>query len=47
VLESVARVYLDPLVVGGFSNVTSYLALIAFLFVRPRGLFGQPAAERV
>ena len=47
VLESVSRGYLDPLVGGGFSNVVSYLALIAVLFVRPRGLFGQQAAERV
>jgi branched-subunit amino acid ABC-type transport system permease component len=32
---------------GGFSNVASYLVLIAVLFVRPYGMFGRPAVERV
>jgi branched-chain amino acid transport system permease protein len=47
VLESLTAGYLDPLVGGGFSNVASYLVLIAVLFVRPYGLFGRPAVERV
>lgn len=47
VLESLAAGYLDPLVGGGFSSVASYLALIAMLFVRPYGMFGRPAVERI
>jgi len=47
VLESLAAGYVDPLLGGGFSNIASYLVLIAVLFVRPYGLFGQLAIERV
>ena len=47
VLESLAAGYLDPLVGGGFSGVTSYLVLIAMLFARPSGLFGRPDVERI
>ena len=32
---------------GGFSNVASYLVLIAVLFVRPYGMLGRPTVERV
>ena len=47
VLESLAAGYVDPLLGGGFSNIASYLVLIAVLFVRPYGMFGRPAIERV
>jgi branched-chain amino acid transport system permease protein len=47
VLESLAAGYLDPLVGGGFSTVASYLVLLAVLFVRPHGLFGRVAVERI
>jgi branched-chain amino acid transport system permease protein len=47
VLESLAAGYLDPLLGGGFSNIASYLVLIAMLFARPYGVFGRPAVERV
>ena len=47
VLESVAAGYLDRMMGGGFSNVASYLVLLAALFVRPYGLFGRPDVERV
>jgi branched-chain amino acid transport system permease protein len=47
VLESLAAGYVDPLIGGGFSNVASYLVLIAMLFARPYGMFGRPAVERV
>ena len=46
-LESLAAGYLDPVLGGGFSNIASYLVLIAVLFVRPYGMFGRPAIERV
>ena len=38
---------LDPLPGGGFSNLASYLVLIAVLFARPYGMFGRPDVERV
>ena len=47
VLESLAAGYVDPLVGGGFSNIASYLVLLAVLFVRPYGLFGRPDVRRV
>jgi branched-chain amino acid transport system permease protein len=47
VLESLAAGYVDPVVGGGFSNIASYLVLVAVLFVRPYGLFGGPDARRV
>jgi branched-chain amino acid transport system permease protein len=47
VLESLAAGYLDPLLGGGFSNIASYLVLLAVLFVRPTGLFGRPDVRRV
>jgi len=45
--ESLAAGYLDPLLGGGFSNIASYLVLLAALFVRPYGLFGRPDVRRV
>ena len=47
ILESLAGGYLDPILGGGFSSVTSYLALMAMLYARPTGLFGRPVVERV
>jgi branched-chain amino acid transport system permease protein len=47
ILESLASGYLDPVVGGGFSNVASYLVLIAVLFGRPYGLFGRPDIQRI
>jgi branched-chain amino acid transport system permease protein len=46
-LESLAAGYLDPLLGGGFSNIASYLVLLAALFVRPYGLFGRADVRRV
>lgn len=47
VLEALAAGYLDPLLGGGFSTIAAYLALVAMLFVRPQGLLGHAAIERV
>ena len=47
VLESLAAGYVDPIVGGGFSNIASYLVLLALLFVRPYGLYGRSDARRV
>ena len=45
-VEALAAGYLDPIVGGGFSHVTSYLLLIVMLLVRPWGLFGREAIDR-
>jgi branched-chain amino acid transport system permease protein len=47
VLESLTVGYLDPILGGGFSTVLSYLVLLTVLLVRPYGLFGRPAVERI
>jgi branched-chain amino acid transport system permease protein len=47
VLESLATGYLDPHLGGGSGVLASYLALIAMLFVRPFGLFGEEHVERI
>ena len=47
VLENLAAGYLDPRLGGGFSTIAAYLVLVAVLLVRPYGLFGRPAVERV
>ena len=47
VLESLAAGYADPLLGAGFSNVVSYVTLIAMLFARPHGLFGRADVVRV
>jgi len=47
IFESLVAGYLDPMVGGGFSHVASYLVLLIVLFLRPYGLFGRPAVERV
>lgn len=45
-VEALAAGYLDPILGGGFSHVTSYLLLIAVLMVRPSGLFGEKKVGR-
>ena len=45
-IEALAAGYLDPIMGGGFSHVTSYLLLVAMLLVRPWGLFGREAIDR-
>jgi branched-chain amino acid transport system permease protein len=47
VLESLTVGYLDPVVGAGFSTVVSYVVLLAVLLIRPYGLFGRPAIERI
>ena len=46
--ESLADIYLGPLLAGGaVSNWFAYVLAVGFLLVRPSGLFGDPAIERV
>ncbi|MBP1315205.1 branched-chain amino acid ABC transporter permease [Herbaspirillum huttiense F1] len=45
-LEKLAEVYLGPLVGSGIEGWFAYVAALAFLLVRPSGLFGQRAWQR-
>jgi len=47
VLESLTVGYLDPILGAGFSTVVSYIVLLAVLLIRPYGLLGRPAVERI
>jgi branched-chain amino acid transport system permease protein len=47
VLESLAAGYADPVFGAGFSNVASYVALIAMPAARPYGLFGRADIVRI
>ena len=44
--EKLAEVYLGPFVGGGIEGWFAYVAALAFLLVRPSGLFGQKLVER-
>jgi branched-chain amino acid transport system permease protein len=45
--EKVAEVYWGPLVGGAIENWFAYVMALAFLLVRPQGLFGERIIERV
>lgn len=45
--EKLAEVYVGSLLGGGIENWFPYLLAMLFLLVRPVGLFGEPAVERV
>ena len=45
--EKVAEVYLGPMVGGAIENWFAYMLALAFLLVRPQGLFGEKIIERV
>lgn len=45
-LEKLAEVYLGPWVGGGIEGWFAYVAALAFLLVKPGGLFGQRLVER-
>jgi branched-chain amino acid transport system permease protein len=45
-LEKLAEVYIGPLVGGGIESWFAYVAALAFLLIRPSGLFGQKLVER-
>ncbi|QOZ28136.1 branched-chain amino acid ABC transporter permease [Bradyrhizobium sp. CCBAU 51753] len=46
-IEKLAEVYVGPLVGGGIEAWAAYVVALAFLLVRPSGLFGQKLVERV
>ena len=45
--EALADIYLGPLVSGSVSTWFAYVLALAFLLVRPAGLFGEKQIERV
>jgi branched-chain amino acid transport system permease protein len=45
--ESLAEIYLSPLLGGSVSNWFAYAIALVFLVIRPAGLFGEKAIERV
>lgn len=45
--ESLAETYVGPFIGGGITPWFAYVLALAFLFIRPAGLFGERAIERV
>lgn len=45
--EALAETYLGPMVGGGITPWFAYVVALAFLFIRPVGLFGEYKVERV
>jgi branched-chain amino acid transport system permease protein len=45
--ENLAELYLGPLIGGGISAWFAYVLTLGFLLVRPAGLFGDRAIERI
>jgi branched-chain amino acid transport system permease protein len=45
--ESLAETYVGPFIGGGITPWFPYFLAIAFLYIRPAGLFGERALERV
>jgi branched-chain amino acid transport system permease protein len=45
--EKLSEVYIGPYVGGGIENWFAYVLALAFLLVRPQGLFGERIIERV
>ncbi len=45
--ENLAELYLGPLIGGGISAWFAYVLALGFLLVRPAGLFGEQAIERI
>jgi len=47
VLENLSGGYLDPILGGGVKEVAPFVVLVLILMMRPYGLFGKVAVERV
>ena len=45
--EKIGEIYWGPLVGGGIEGWLAYVIALAFLLVRPQGLFGERIIERV
>jgi branched-chain amino acid transport system permease protein len=46
-IEKLSEVFIGPLVGGGIEGWIAYVVALAFLLVRPQGLFGQRLVERI
>lgn len=47
IIENLSEVYIGPFLGGGIKEWAAYVAALAFLFVRPTGLFGERLVERM
>jgi len=47
ILENLAGGYIDPLIGGGAKEIFPYVVMIAVLMIKPYGLFGTKAVEKV
>jgi branched-chain amino acid transport system permease protein len=45
--EKLSEIYLGPMIGGGIENWFAYVLALAFLLVRPQGLFGDKIIDRV
>lgn len=45
--EKLSEIYLGPLIGGGIENWFAYVLALAFLLIRPQGLFGDKIIDRV
>jgi branched-chain amino acid transport system permease protein len=46
-IEKLSEVFIGPMVGGGIEGWIAYAVALAFLLVRPQGLFGQRLVERI
>jgi branched-chain amino acid transport system permease protein len=46
-IEKLSEVFIGPTVGGGIEGWIAYVVALAFLLVRPQGLFGQRLVERI
>ena len=47
ILQNIAGGYLDPLIGGGLKDVIPFIVVLIILMLKPYGLFGSRAIERV
>jgi branched-chain amino acid transport system permease protein len=47
ILQNLGGGYIDPIVGGGFADLTAYIMLLLILLVKPYGLFGEVRIERI
>jgi branched-chain amino acid transport system permease protein len=47
IAENLAGGYIDPLIGGGFKEISSFVILLLIMMFRPYGLFGREQIERV
>ena len=45
--EKLSEIYIGPMIGGGIETWFAYVVALAFLLVRPQGLFGERIIDRV